>query len=52
MENNLLMSKNRSDVMIKAYFAIKLACYLIVVLIVVMLVAAGIAAILIDKFKK
>ncbi len=36
--------------MIKAYFAIKLACYLIVVLIVVMLVAAGIAAILIDKF--
>lgn len=38
--------------MIKAYFAIKLACYLIVALIVVMLVAAGIAAILIDKFKK
>ena len=34
--------------MIKAYFAIKLACYLIVV----MLVAAGIAAILMDKFKK
>ena len=38
--------------MIKAYFAIKLACYLIVVLIVVMLVATGIAAILIDKLKK
>ena len=38
--------------MIKADFAIKLACYLIVVLIVVMLVAAGIAAILMDKFKK
>ena len=38
--------------MIKAYFAIKLACYLIAVLIVVMLVAAGIAAILMDKFKK
>ena len=40
------------DVMIKAYFAIELACYLIVALIVVMLVAAGIVAILMDKFKK
>ena len=38
--------------MINAYFTIKVACYLIVVLIVVMLVAAGIAAILIDKLKK
>ena len=38
--------------MIKAYFAIKLACYLMIALIVVMLVAAGIAAILMDKFKK
>ena len=38
--------------MIKAYFAIKVVCYLIVALIVVMLVAAGIAAILMDKFKK
>ena len=38
--------------MIKAYFAIELACYLIVALIVVMLVAAGIVAILMDKFKK
>ena len=38
--------------MIEVYFAIKAACYLIVVLIVVMLVAAGIAAILMDKFKK
>ena len=38
--------------MINAYFTIKVACYLIVVLIAVMLVAAGIAAILIDKFKK
>ena len=38
--------------MINAYFTIKVACYLIVALIVVMLVAAGIAAILIDKFKK
>ena len=38
--------------MIKAYFAIKLACYLMVVSIVVVLVAAGIAAILMDKFKK
>ena len=38
--------------MINAYFTIKVACYLIVALIVVMLVAAGIVAILIDKFKK
>lgn len=38
--------------MIEAYFTVKLGCYLIVVLIVVMLVAAGIAAILMDKFKK
>ena len=38
--------------MINAYFTIKVACYLIVVLIVVMLVAVGIAAILMDKFKK
>ena len=38
--------------MINAYFTIKVACYLIVVLIVVMLVATGIAAILMDKFKK
>ena len=38
--------------MVNVYFAIKAACYLIVVLIVVMFVAAGIAAILIDKFKK
>ena len=38
--------------MIEVYFTINVACYLIVVLIVVMLVAAGIAAILIDKFKK
>ena len=38
--------------MINAYFTIKVACYLIVVLIVAMLVAAGIAAILMDKFKK
>ena len=38
--------------MINVYFTIKVACYLIVVLIVVMLVAAGIVAILMDKFKK
>ena len=38
--------------MVSIYFAIKVACYLIVALIVVMLVAAGIAAILMDKFKK
>ena len=38
--------------MVNVYFAIKAACYLIVVLIVVMFVAAGIAAILMDKFKK
>ena len=38
--------------MIEAYFTVKLGCYLIVVSIGVMLVAAGIAAILMDKFKK
>ena len=38
--------------MINAYFTSKVACYLIVVLIVVMLVADGIVAILMDKFKK
>ena len=38
--------------MVSVYFTIKVVCYLIVALIVVMLVAAGIAAILMDKFKK
>ena len=38
--------------MVNVYFTIEVVCYLIVALILVMLVAAGIVVILMDKFKK